>query len=185
MVLKNLIFILLLAMSFGQHHQRGPLRYPGSLAGIQPGKTADSEIVKLYGKGYFTSHEGHVGGRYFTDAGHSVTLHVVLGVDHIADEVEMQPGLHLPDGATASAVKHAESSKLVSGKIRVAQYKLGEAEKTILAKYGKPVSDKRSGTRREIVYKTDIDSTLDVLYYEAHFTFEHGKLIAAKLYNGE
>lgn len=187
--MRTLQFLAVL-LSLWQHgprpqRHRMPLRYPSSMAGVRPGRTTDDHLTKLYGKGYFTDREGHLGGRYYTDVRHSMTLHVIIGVDSIADTVEIKPGVHLPKGAGSAGLAASTTSTFVPARVRVDGFKLGDPSKPILARYGKPSQDLKNGSRREIIYMTDIDSTRDVLYYEAHFVFKGGKLVSVRLYNGE
>lgn len=177
-----LLIALLWLPAAGHQGHESPLRYPATLAGIHPGKTFDGQVIKLYGTGYFAPREGHLGGRYFTDPRHKITLHVVLGVDRVIEEVEVRAGLWLPKGGP---VKQAESQRLIPQKIHVADFKMGDDRKGILARYGKPRKTTKDGERLVVKYETDYKSTRDVLFYEAEFTFTKGKLIGVRLYDGE
>ncbi|HWA82965.1 MAG TPA: hypothetical protein VG820_06015 [Fimbriimonadaceae bacterium] len=176
--LYPVVLAVLWAPAFGQVEEYQPLRYPPTLAGINPGNTPAVDAVKMYGKGYFQPKKWTSGSRYYTDPGKKVTLHTVIGEDAIV-EIEVQRGLHLPN-TSAKAVRQA-----ISRKLKPSVLPANLTPKAVLDRYGKPFSDKKNGHRRTIVYKADYRHTIGVVDYEARFTFEDGKLIGMRLSDGE
>lgn len=176
------VFLAILAIlwtsAFSQVDQYRPLRYPATLAGINPGNTPADDVVKMYGKGYFQPKKWTSGSRYYIDPNKKITLHAVIGEDAII-EIEVRRGVHLPN-SSGKAIRQAISLKL---KPDVLPSNLTVA--TVLTRYGKPFSDKKTGHRRTIMYKADYRHTVGVIDYEARFTFEDGKLTGMRLSDGE
>lgn len=171
------VLAILWTSAFSQVEQSQPLRYPAKLAGINPGNTPADNVVKVYGKGYFQPKKGTSGSRYYIDLNKKITLHTVIGEDAIV-EVEVVQGVHLPN-SSGKAIRQAISRKLKPDALP------SMTVTTVLTRYGKPFSDKKSGHRRTITYKADYRRTVGVIDYEARFTFEDDKLIGIRLSDGE
>ena len=164
--------------------RKGP-RYPLSVAGIVVGKSTDSDVRRMYGDGFFVRDEGHGGGRYFVNPKHRVTLHSEIGVDHVIESVSYGRGIRLPRTLKAAAVvAKATSARLTPDKRLWPGFRLEERAGTILRRFGKPRSDRRSGSRRIVWYEADFHSMPGVLVYEAELHFENDRLVLVKLHNG-
>ncbi len=91
--------LILLSMS-GRAQSTESVTPPGSVcwplhfSGIALGVTTDSQVERLLGRGVFRRDEGDTGGRYFTDAKGTATLHVVSYTDYVVGEVTLRAGLH-------------------------------------------------------------------------------------------
>jgi len=72
---------------------RGTVCWPLNFAGITVDVNTDSQVQRLVGKGVFRQDEGHTGGRYFIDASHTATLHIVEGVDQVVEELTVTEGV--------------------------------------------------------------------------------------------
>lgn len=167
--------------------QRGKLKrhYPLVGAGIKVGTSTDADVQRLYGKGYFAEDEGHLGGRYFVDSGHRVTLHIEMGVDHVVEEVEYQRGIHLPLPPTPKIWRQATSPHLTPDKTTQRGIKLGMQARAVMHLYGKPAKNGLRNGTGVIEYDADYKTMPHVLDYEAKFRFHRDRLISVSLYNGD
>ncbi len=165
------------------HHHPLPL----VCAKIKVGTTKDQEVQSLYGTGVANPSEGHGGARYFIDKQKKCQLRVVIGVDHIIEEVSLTTAAY-PFDAT-SIVKefpmNAMSSLLSTSAIVGDSIHLGDSPAKILKKFGKPNSDEPDENTETITYEDTNDQWEDILHYSAVFTFRNNKLVRVNLYNGE
>jgi len=72
---------------------KGTVCWPLHFAGITVGVNNDSQVQRLLGKSVFRQDEGHTGARYFIDANHAATLHIVEGVDQVVDKLTVAEGV--------------------------------------------------------------------------------------------
>ena len=160
--------------------------YPLYCAGIAVGMSNERDVRRLYGPGFFAPDEGHLGGRYYVDPSHRVTLHVETGVDRIIEHVEFGSEVRLPKGAAdANAIRLAEARWLHTDETIGTGHRLGETRTAIVADLGQPAADHRTATEETLRYETGIDQNPYTLVYEAEFRFRNGKLDRVSLYNGE
>lgn len=73
--------------------KRGTVCWPLHFAGITLLVNHDLQVQRLLGHGVFRNDEGHTGGRYFVDAKRTATLHIIEGVDSVAEEIIVQSGI--------------------------------------------------------------------------------------------
>jgi hypothetical protein len=147
---------------------------PHSCAGIEIEAAHDADVQKQYGKGYFVADESHLGGRYYIDTAHTVTLHVQIGTDRGIDGVEVQEGIHLPRKPTPQMLKAAETPRLpVNIKID-GELALGATLHEVRARYGKPTTDRQQGDLRTLGYT--IPGSAHSLEYDVNFIFSKGRL---------
>ena len=167
-----------------QHKKKNP-RYPLQCVGISVGKSTDADVQRRFGKGYFARDEGHLGGRYFVDPKHSVTLHTEIGTDNIIDAIEYQQGVHLPVKLTPAVWKQATATKLTGGETVQGRFGLGALPMTVYLSYGKPAKNTLRDKKGAFEYRADLTMMAGVLDYEAHFRFQNNRLVSISLYNGE
>lgn len=98
--MRTLLLVLLAALATAQSSSptapatpKGTVCSPLGFAGVTVGANTDSHIQRLLGKGVFREGEGHAGGRYFVDVNGTATLHIVEGVDRVADELTVTEGV--------------------------------------------------------------------------------------------
>jgi hypothetical protein len=160
--------------------------YPLYCAGIVVGMSNERDVRRLYGPGFFAPDEGHLGGRYYVDPSHRVTLHVETGVDRIIERVEFGSGVRLPKGAAGTkAIHQAEARWLHPDESVGPGYRLGATRTELLQELGPPAADRRTATEEVLRYDTGIEENPYTLVYEAEFRFRKGKLDRVSLYNGE
>src|SRR5580693_9135296 len=106
------VLLLTQAVQQGSAKQSHKRHHPLSCVGITAGTSTDAMVQKLYGKGYFVPDESHLGGRYYVDPKHRVTLHTEIGTDWDIDGIEYQQGVHFPQKPTAKMLKAAETPQL-------------------------------------------------------------------------
>lgn len=153
---------------------RGDASWPKKIGGVSV--AGDREVTRGLGRGLYDSEEGHGGGRYYTNANHSLTLHVVIGVDRTLDTVEITDGIALPNGLHLGDDPGFVSAALganpaIDGKIR-----LGASVAEVVKRYGKPDTNHKTGVQRILTY--DLSPTPDE-DAGAWFTFVRGKLRSA------
>lgn len=139
----------------------------------------------MYGEGLLVRTEGHLGGRYFLDPKHQVTLHLEIGVDGVIETVSYTRGVRLPGGKQSHIPSKAVSPRLSEGEHVSFGIRLGTRAREVLATFGKPKKDLHTGHIRVIRYETTHETAPYVLYYNAEFHFKDGRLISVQLYNGE
>jgi hypothetical protein len=157
------------------------------IAGIRigPHRSTDGDVVKLLGQGYYTRHEGHGGGRYYTDLNRQITFHIEIGVDRLIDTVELTKGFDIPykmaPNETRFLAKALAALPAIDKNLR-----LGMQAEAIILKLGKPNEDAKEGNKRTLVYTIDFEKDPRVgLFYEATFKFINNRLVKIKLYDGE
>lgn len=154
---------------------------------VGPAVTKDNELLKLYGEGYFVRDEGHGGGRYFANKDYSLTLHVVIGVDGIIEEVSVREGFHVP-GLTKDSAPAVIIANKLGGNVKLGLgIKLGMTVNALIAILGQPDSKEFDKAGVQLLkYETseDIDSRVS-LDYEATYEFNNGQLTGIILYDGE
>ena len=146
--------------------------------------TKDTEVVALYGNGYFVSDEGHSGGRYYINRDRSVTLHTVIGVDDIIEQVELSQGIEIPSGISppydALISPQLETMPVVDKNIS-----FGMMPDELINILGSQKSEKRDGKKRIIEYEaTEETDTRVLMNYSATYTFIEDKLVKVSLYDG-
>jgi len=70
-----------------------PVCWPLHFSGVVLGITTDGEVQRILGKGAYRPDQGDAGGRYFVNAKHTATLHVVSFTDAIVGEVVLTHGV--------------------------------------------------------------------------------------------
>lgn len=160
--------------------------YPLYCAGIAVGMSNERDVRRLYGPGLLAPDEGHLGGRYYVDASHRVTLHVETGVDRVIERVEYSAGLRLPKGAAGGkAIRQAEARWLHADEMVGPGHRLGATRASVVDDLGQPAADHRIAGEEVLRYETGIDENPYTLVYEGEFHFRNGKLDRVSLYNGE
>lgn len=157
--------------------QAAKVRIPRACAGVRVGLVSDADVQKLFGKGYFAADESHLGGRYYVDPAHRVTLHVMIGTDRIIDGVEYRVGVHFPTTPTARMLKAAETTRLTGSEKVDGELPLGATMHDVRARYGKPVQDAVEGASRTLVYHVAGSRTPVLLDYDVNFAFRKGRLV--------
>ena len=162
-------------------------QYPLYCAGIVVGMSTDQDVRRMYGSGLMVRDEGHLGGRYFVDPRHRVTLHVEIGPDHIIDEVLYGRGILLPSQyrEAGQIPREAICPQLTAREHLYLGIRLGEQASYVLRQFGKPRKDTRRRSARVVRYEADWEEMPYVLDYEAEFRFQSNRLVAVRLYNGE
>ncbi len=160
-------------------------RYPLVCAKIKVGSSIDSDVQHMYGKGYFVRDEGHLGGRYYIDEKHQVTLHVEIGVDRVVESIDYSQGIHLPIMPTTKVLQIASSPGLTADKEIQGNIILGATLKSIIKRWGTPSKNRISKGNGEIEYDADEKSMKEVLFYKAQLRFHNGRLHSISIYNGE
>ena len=61
--------------------KHGSVCWPRHISGITLGETNDSEVLRLLGKGLERTGQVETAGRFFTNKGHTATLHVISYTD--------------------------------------------------------------------------------------------------------
>jgi hypothetical protein len=138
---------------------RDPARYPMRLAGVFVGVSTGDAVRRYYGAGFFVEDEGHTGGLYYIDKAHSVTLHVVLGVDQVVEEVSLSEGLALPDSPIERLPVGVESERLDARAYTEAGVRLGVGPEVVMAAFGPPDADQSEAGVHTIKYVTDFEET--------------------------
>lgn len=145
----------------------------------------DSQVTKALGSGLYTNGEGHGGGRYYTNAGHTATLHVVIG-DGGLEEVELTDGVALPNGLRLSDSPSFVTRALPANPRLNGKAALGSSVAAVRKQFGKPDQDSRTGVQRILTYDLTLgDDWWDNSYGFSRFTFVGGKLRSAAYYMNE
>jgi hypothetical protein len=158
--------------------------YPLSCAGVTVGITTDAQVQRMYGKGYFVRGESHLGGRYYLDPRHSVTLHVSIGTDYVVDLVEYRKGVHLPS-TRAAALNQATTPRLTGSKTVQGGIRLGADSASILRLFGSPQKGTLKAGDGTMEYEATERTMPDAIGYEGKFLFRHDRLVTVSLYNGD
>lgn len=157
------------------------------VAGIGVGAlSTDEDVVQRFGEGLYVEAEGHGGGRYFTNATRSLTLHTVIGVDRMTEFIELREGLHLP-GVSADALPQSAISKVLDD-VPQADHgiRLGIPPAKLRAILGPPMTDDVVQGRRVVSYESAYENDdRESLYYLAHFEFVDNRLVRIALDDGE
>ncbi len=151
MILSTLILLTLSTTgSVEASKAKGSVCWPLHFAGITVGVTTDPQVQRLLGKGVFRPDEGHTGGRYFLDAKHTATLHIVEGVDKMVELLTVRVGVD-------PTIKTSERDLAVSkwfepheGFGNWHQLQLGSSSNEVLENLGEP----KLKTRAEWTYET-------------------------------
>ena len=195
-VIFSVVFIFM-NQSYSQEYEndekpdslKKELTYPSRFDNISVLDCWRNDVLKYYGKGYYTEEGGHLGTTYYTNSTRSVVLCIIWGVDWHVDEISFSYGdvedlpkeiksiKQFPDSAISQRLKF---NSALEGWIR-----LGIQSEDIYKKYGKPKTDTVDGGYRYLTYETDYETTKDVLSYEATFKFKDNHLIRFEIYNGE
>jgi len=155
--------------------------YPLYCAGVVVGMSTDTDLKRMYGTGLFQRGEGHGGGRYFIDPKGQVTLHVTTGTGGVIESVTYRKGVHLPSSTTTGR-RAAVAASLTSGERLQWGIRLGDTVDEIIRQLGKPAKDLRTGSSRVLHYRAE--EMPYILFYEADFNFDRGRLVSVRLYNG-
>jgi hypothetical protein len=67
----------------------GPMHF----AGVVPGITNDSQVIRLLGAGVSRPQEGDTGARYFVNSAHTATLRVETCTDLVVCEMSLEAGV--------------------------------------------------------------------------------------------
>jgi hypothetical protein len=146
----------------------------------------DSQVTKALGPGLFTNEEGHGGGRYYTNPGHTVTLHVVIGTDGGLEEVDLTDGIALPNGLRLSDDRAFVSRALPANPSLNGKATLGSSVSAVRKQFGKPDQDFRTGVQRILTYDLTLgDDWWDNSSGSSRFTFVGGKLRSVGYYMDE
>lgn len=157
-------------------------RLPSSLCGVSAGRTVDSEVTKRFGKGYFVADEDHLGGRYFVDPKHRITLHTTIGVDRVIFTVELTEGVRLPS-RSALALRRAETRALEPPKTLFRSLRLRDSAEAVRRAMGRPEEVPAPRGLRAIRYSApESDEELD---HHVEFRFRSDRLVSVLIYNGE
>ena len=70
--------------------KHGSVCWPLHISGITLGETNDSEVLRLLGKGLERTGQVETAGRFFTNKGHTATLHVISYTDEVVGEVTLR-----------------------------------------------------------------------------------------------
>ena len=160
--------------------------YPLYCAGIVVGMSSERDVRRLFGPGLPAAREGHLGGRYYVDDGHRVTLHIETGVDRVIEKVEYGSGVRLPAGSRdARSVRAAGARWLHPDESIGPGLRLGCRRSEVEQQVGRPDRVRRLGEEETLEYATGYETNPYTLVYEAEFRFRQGRLIAVSLYNGE
>ena len=87
--------------------KHGSVCWPLHISGITLGETNDSEVLRLLGKGLERTGQVETAGRFFTNKGHTATLHVISYTDEVVGEVTLRAGID--PSIHTSELKQAES----------------------------------------------------------------------------
>jgi len=143
----------------------------------------EKDVIAKYGEGMYAKDEDHCGGRYYTDSGHTLTLHCLFGTDKFLVGLELIKGYVLPSTSHTGSM---ESPGLDKGVQIERGLKLGMRADELLRELGKPAKDVANGDVRQISYESDYEKDPRVgLDYEATYTFRKGLLERIRLYDGE
>lgn len=147
--------------------------------------STDADVRRMYGEGLYVQDEGHLGGRYYVDPKHQVTLHTEIGVDRMITLVSYGQGVQLPEKYRTSRASLGKclSARLTAGEHLQGGIRLGETSTYILQRFGKPKKDVRKEAVRTIHYAAE--NRPYVVVYEAQYRFRNDRLIGISLYNGE
>lgn len=154
---------------------QGTVCWPLNLAGVVVGVTNESQSQRLLGEGVFRKDEGTTGGRYFIDATHKVTLHLIYGSDSVVEKLILSSGI---DSAIHQTELQTAATKWLSPEASFGNWhalRLGSSRKAALENLGQPKIG-YSGDRW--VYQTTCTCELPeyfILY------FEHGHLTRISL----
>jgi len=152
------------------------------IGGIRVGSTHDYDVYDRFGQGFFVANEGHGGGLYYTDASHSYTVHVEIGVDHLIEDVEISVGIRIPE---SRSIKTATSQKLKEPLSIEHGIKLGMKKTEVIKILGEPKAQKVKGSTFIIEYHTDGEEDKRVLAnYDGYYEFQDDRLIRIKIHDG-
>ena len=154
-------------------------------AGITIGlKMRDAQVVSLYGQGCYVREEGHGGGRYFVNAGRSITLHTIIGVDSATDCAELSSFPNLPKPCIG--VPGATSTRLPANPDIEHGVRLGMSSDGLRSLLGPSDSEEHEGAARTLIYQTDVEKDDRVgLVYEARYRFIADRLTWLSICDGE
>jgi hypothetical protein len=162
----------------------GSLNWLRTVGGVKV--AYDSQVTKVLGPGLFTSEEGHGGGRYYTNAGHTATLHVVIGTDGGLEEVELTDGIALPNGLRLSDTPAFVSRALPANPRLNGKAALGSSVSAVRKQFGKPDQDSRTGVQHILTYDLTLgDDWWDNSYGFSRFTFVGDRLRSVSYYMNE
>lgn len=146
----------------------------------------DSQVTKVLGPGLFTNEEGHGGGRYYTNPGHTATLHVVIGTDGGIEEVGLTDGIALPNGLRLSDDRAFVSRALPANPRLNGKVALGSSFAAVRKQFGKPDQDSRTGVQRIVTYDLTLgDDWWGNSYGFSRFTFVGDRLRSVGYYMSE
>jgi hypothetical protein len=147
----------------------------------------ERDVTRVLGPGLFTDQEGHGGGRYYTDPGHTVTFHVVIGTDNCLEEIDLTDGISLPNGLRASDDPSFVSRALLANPALDGKTRLGASVAAVEKQFRKPDQNVKTGVQRVLSYDLDTggDPWADSSYASSQFTFVGGKLRSVSYWTDE
>jgi hypothetical protein len=171
--------LLVFAQGKTPRTERGMVCWPLHFAGITVGINDDAEAQRLLGKGVFRPDEGHTGGRYYLDAKHTATLHIVDGVDNVVEELTVSSGID-------AEIKPKEQAAAVSNWFHPQEsfgnwhaLHLGSTKSEVLGNLGEP---RKKVKADEWVYETKCECELPEYLT---LKFSKGRVVVLNLYAGE
>jgi hypothetical protein len=171
-------------MGWDSNAANGSLNWLKSVGGVKVAN--DAQVTKALGPGLLSDGEGHGGGRYYTNAGHTVTLHVVIGTDGVLEQVDLTNGIALPNGLRLSDDPAFVSRALPANPTLDGRATLGSSVSAIRKQFGTPDQDSTTGVQRTLTYDLTLgDDWWDDSYGFSRFTFVGGKLRSVSYYMNE
>lgn len=148
----------------------GSVCWPLHFAGITLGVSTDSQVQRLLGHGVVRKNEGDTGGRYFTDAKGTATLHLVEYTDNVVGELTVSAGI---DRAIKPSEQQAAVTKWFTPDEGFGNWHalhLGSSKDDVLKNLGKP---KRRLSPDEWVYETSCSCEIQDSF---RLVFKDGRL---------